>query len=50
MENDLQIIREGSTGGDRSANTNIRATVSGTVLEVPVEAVSYTHLTLPTKA
>jgi HlyD family secretion protein len=37
VENDLQIIREGSTGGDRSANTNIRATVSGTVLEVPVE-------------
>ena len=37
VENDLQIIREGSAGGDRSANTNIRATVSGTVLEVPVE-------------
>ena len=37
VENDLQIIREGSTGGDSSANTNIRATVSGTVLEVPVE-------------
>ena len=35
VENDLKIIREGSTGGDRSANTNIRATVSGTVLEVP---------------
>jgi HlyD family secretion protein len=34
---DLQIIRLGSTGGAASANTNIRATVPGTVLEIPVE-------------
>ena len=34
---DLQIIRLGSKGGAASANTNIRATVPGTVLEIPVE-------------
>ena len=34
---DLQIIRLGSAGGAASANTNIRATVPGTVLEIPVE-------------
>lgn len=34
---DYQIIRKGSTGGSSSANTNIRATVSGTILEIPVE-------------
>ena len=34
---DLQIIREGSVGGSSAANTNIRATVSGTVLEIPVK-------------
>ena len=34
---DLQIIRSGSRGGAASANTNIRATVPGTVLEIPVE-------------
>ena len=34
---DLQIIRSGSKGGAASANTNIRATVPGTVLEIPVE-------------
>ncbi len=34
---DYQIIRKGSAGGSSSANTNIRATVSGTVLEIPVE-------------
>ena len=33
----LQIIREGSAGGARTANTNIRATIAGTVLEIPVE-------------
>ena len=36
-ESDLQIIRLGSKGGAASANTNIRATVPGTVLEIPVE-------------
>ena len=34
---DYQIIRVGSAGGSSSANTNIRATVSGTLLEIPVE-------------
>ena len=34
---DLQIIRSGSKGGAASANTNIRATIPGTVLEIPVE-------------
>ncbi len=34
---DLEIIRSGSAGGDASANTNIRATVAGTILEIPVE-------------
>ena len=33
---DYQIIRVGSAGGSSTANTNIRATVSGTVLEIPV--------------
>ena len=36
-ESDLQIIRLGSSGGSASANTNIRATVSGTVLEIPIK-------------
>ncbi|MEN1784259.1 MAG: efflux RND transporter periplasmic adaptor subunit [Bacteroidota bacterium] len=35
--NDYQIILRGSAGGSVSANTNIRATVSGTILEIPVE-------------
>ncbi|MFD0863627.1 efflux RND transporter periplasmic adaptor subunit [Sungkyunkwania multivorans] len=35
-QNDLQIIRQGSTGGAQ-AITNIRASVSGTILEIPVE-------------
>jgi HlyD family secretion protein len=35
--NDYQIIRIGSTGGSGGANTLIRATVSGTILEIPVE-------------
>ncbi|WP_108866481.1 efflux RND transporter periplasmic adaptor subunit [Aquimarina aquimarini] len=34
---DLQIIRVGSAGGSSMANTNIRATVSGTILEIPVK-------------
>lgn len=37
VENDLKIIKEGSAGGVTSANTNIRATVSGTILEIPVK-------------
>ncbi len=35
-QNDLQIIRQGSTGGAQ-AITNIRASVAGTILEIPVE-------------
>ncbi|RIV73830.1 efflux RND transporter periplasmic adaptor subunit [Flagellimonas aequoris] len=34
---DYQIIQKGSAGGSASANTNIRATVSGTILEIPVK-------------
>ncbi len=34
--NDLQIIRQGSTGGAQ-AITNVRASVAGTVLEIPIE-------------
>lgn len=36
-KSDLQIIRLGSSGGSAQANTNIRATVSGTVLEIPIK-------------
>ena len=36
-KSDLQLIRLGSKGGSAAANTNIRATVAGTVLEIPVE-------------
>lgn len=36
-ESDLKIIKEGSIGGSNAANTDIRATVSGTVLEIPVK-------------
>ena len=36
-ESDLQIIKLGSAGGSATANTNIRATVSGTVLEMPIK-------------
>ncbi len=36
-QNDLQIIKKGYIGSGGAANTNIRATVSGTVLEIPVE-------------
>lgn len=34
---DLQIIRLGSAGGSTTANTNVRATVPGTILEIPVK-------------
>jgi HlyD family secretion protein len=34
---DYEIIKLGSAGGSATANTNIRATVSGTVLEIPVK-------------
>jgi HlyD family secretion protein len=36
-KSDLQIIKIGSAGGSGIANTNIRATVTGTVLEIPVK-------------
>ncbi|TLF44219.1 efflux RND transporter periplasmic adaptor subunit [Maribacter aurantiacus] len=36
-QNDYQIILRGSAGGSSTANTNIRATVDGTILEIPVE-------------
>ena len=36
-ENDLEILRKGSVAGSSTANTNIRATVSGTILEIPVK-------------
>ena len=36
-ENDLEIIMNGSAAGSSTANTNIRATLSGTILEIPVE-------------
>lgn len=36
-QNDYQIIRSGSAGGSSTANTFIRATVSGTILEIPVK-------------
>ncbi|UGU14838.1 efflux RND transporter periplasmic adaptor subunit [Sinomicrobium kalidii] len=36
-QSDLQIIRQGSAGGSTSANTNVKATISGTVLEIPVK-------------
>lgn len=35
--NDYRIIRLGSAGGSSMANTNIRAIVPGTILEIPVE-------------
>jgi len=34
---DYQIILKGSAGGATNANTNILATVDGTILEIPVE-------------
>ena len=36
-KSDLQIIKLGSSGKSSITNTNIRATVSGTILEIPVE-------------
>lgn len=36
-QSDYQIIRVGSAGGSATANTNVRATVGGTVLEIPVK-------------
>lgn len=36
-QSDYEIIKLGSTGGGASANTNVRATVAGTVLEIPVK-------------
>ncbi|MGS2762118.1 efflux RND transporter periplasmic adaptor subunit [Sinomicrobium sp. M5D2P9] len=36
-ESDLQIIKLGSAGGSTSANTNVKATIAGTVLEIPVK-------------
>ena len=36
-ENDYQIIRRGFTGSGGTANTNIRATTSGMILEIPVK-------------
>jgi len=36
-QSDFQIIRVGSAGGSSSANTNIRATITGTILEIPVK-------------
>ena len=36
-KSDLQIIRLGSSGGSSITNTNVRATVSGTILEIPVK-------------
>ena len=36
-KNDYQIIKRGFTGSGGSANTNIRATTSGMVLEIPVK-------------
>ena len=34
---DLQIIKMGSAGGSTIANTYIRATVAGTILEIPIK-------------
>ena len=36
-QNDLEILRKGAVAGSSTANTNIRATVSGTILEIPVK-------------
>ncbi len=37
LGNDYQIIKSGSAGSSGSANTNIRAQMSGTILEIPVK-------------
>ena len=34
---DLQIIKLGSSGGSSITNTNVRATVTGTILEIPIK-------------
>ena len=36
-KSDLEIIQLGSAGGSKIANTNIRAIVQGTILEIPVK-------------
>lgn len=36
-QSDYQIIRVGSSGGSATANTNVRATIGGTILEIPVK-------------
>ena len=36
-KSDLQIIKLGSSGGSTITNTNVRATVSGTILEIPIK-------------
>jgi HlyD family secretion protein len=36
-KSDLEIIQLGSAGGSKIANTNIRAIVPGTILEIPVK-------------
>ncbi len=36
-KNDYQIIKKGSVGESGIANTNVRATTSGMILEIPVE-------------
>ena len=36
-KSDLQIIRLGSVGGSALTNTNVRSTISGTILQVPVK-------------
>ena len=36
-KSDLQIIKLGSSGSSTITNTNVRATVSGTILEIPVK-------------
>ena len=36
-KNDYQIIKKGSSGSGATANTNIIAQMSGTVLEIPVK-------------
>ena len=35
-QNDYQIIKQGSISGGSSANTNIMAQISGTILEIPI--------------
>jgi HlyD family secretion protein len=36
-QNDYEIIKKGSAGASGTANTNIRATTTGMILEIPVE-------------